>query len=1104
MNSSNEIPLESSHNQTPPSLAPSHEKIPETEGYAQGRKVEVGVQKFSKIEETSEKASSIGETTLLEKGKEKEFSTRSKEEINRIRRPTLSQVKQGKDAIHLQQIATGVARAAGITPLIKKIPRNIPHIHLPVIPGSANPVTKLEPQFYIKKSDIKAAQQSLKVDFDSAKLKRLFQEAIQDASAEIFKNPEIKDKSVSNEVLKKAADTFSFIPKNQIHFKADDLEEIFDIIAEVRYSASEHQARFLDILVLKLETLDTSINIRGVPTLYSKDEVASYLRVLAAQTKENPAPVDEKALRLQKLGEKFKLERKKIDDLEQYTIASRYQEKVKSATSVPRSAKREEIGKSQESEIIYEALVKLREQPAFFDAAVLDKFGLTPAVIKKLKENITEHVSSYEVAYVNSNKSAQTFNLLKNLLKIETEHYPSYGFKTGAENSHEILAGQLLEPLGLETYVLKKTEQKLDYGELSDKVGPSGIGSRWVEGEDFPKIWNEWLVAKHAYKMAQASGTLTEKMQGDYMQLRQKVLEAGGTRSIGEHFILNTAAMASDAHINQYKRSTEDGEFYTYDFSRFFAPFPAYKNGGSTILTIRNDFLDHPLAEEPLTPSSPYEKDLQNIKDKVLSWDVGKIEKEWRDKGLVGTLEFFKEKGDALLACDKNYALVNRHSISEEVLNKIAQEYGVSPLKKEDKNAFKERIIEAIKDTREQIKQEVWLKAHPKAIEQFKIRTEEMQKYYRNTPEPTLRGAWEAFYPEIAPFSHALEIMEANLGSGLIVHGYLPEEIKNRDYKNQIQEISKARERQIELEKEKESVSDPQALASAKLKFERAVPRLRAFIQASSQGAKPMTKEHLPEMILPQHYYGEKAHGLWEIWSKTPSVADGFVEWVEKLEKGEDVPGKEEAVSKELATPEGNIRTTKVHYLGVAERLQTQLKFEGGQASSNKEGVLNTTDERHIFVMDNSNTFYAAPYKQGVINHSSFFSGRPVQGAGEFIFKEGILTEITDKSGHYQPDDRMILKELRALDEQGVDLSKVRFTFTVMQQSFNALQLKDNLTARENAMKVVRVRSLEELIKTASKHPLISSNHLKEMKKAHMQIKDAAPGLAIARTGSPL
>jgi hypothetical protein len=71
-----------------------------------------------------------------------------------------------------------------------------------------------------------------------------------------------------------------------------------------------------------------------------------------------------------------------------------------------------------------------------------------------------------------------------------------------------------------------------------------------------------------------------------------------------------------------------------------------------------------------------------------------------------------------------------------------------------------------------------------------------------------------------------------------------------------------------------------------------------------------------------------------------------------------------------------------------------------------------------IWVMDADDRFYVSSlYSPGQFNHSSFLAGAPVKSAGEVIIKNGKITHISSRSGHYRPPIDSLRAALRELEK---------------------------------------------------------------------------------------
>jgi len=140
---------------------------------------------------------------------------------------------------------------------------------------------------------------------------------------------------------------------------------------------------------------------------------------------------------------------------------------------------------------------------------------------------------------------------------------------------------------------------------------------------------------------------------------------------------------------------------------------------------------------------------------------------------------------------------------------------------------------------------------------------------------------------------------------------------------------------------------------------------------------------------------------------------------------GEDVPGNP-------------IWGTPVKYLSESERAAYKLNIRDGKIYDSSGRLFDTSDAstahsgggRAIFVMDENGAFYASKVQQvGEFHHSSLAAGGPVAAAGEMQVDNGLLSVLSDKSGHYMPGRTFTQQALDSLERNGVDTSPVQKDF---------------------------------------------------------------------------
>jgi len=130
----------------------------------------------------------------------------------------------------------------------------------------------------------------------------------------------------------------------------------------------------------------------------------------------------------------------------------------------------------------------------------------------------------------------------------------------------------------------------------------------------------------------------------------------------------------------------------------------------------------------------------------------------------------------------------------------------------------------------------------------------------------------------------------------------------------------------------------------------------------------------------------------------------------------------------------GAVWGTKVKYLNVDERLHYQVQIKDGKLFDAQGNLFDTASAHSafggsgnaIFIMDESGNIYASTvHSVGKFHHSSFLSGQPVASAGEIVVEQGIVKEVTRRSGHYQPTAEQLNQFLDRLNKSGIDLSNV-------------------------------------------------------------------------------
>jgi hypothetical protein len=126
--------------------------------------------------------------------------------------------------------------------------------------------------------------------------------------------------------------------------------------------------------------------------------------------------------------------------------------------------------------------------------------------------------------------------------------------------------------------------------------------------------------------------------------------------------------------------------------------------------------------------------------------------------------------------------------------------------------------------------------------------------------------------------------------------------------------------------------------------------------------------------------------------------------------------------------PNNSVWGTPVKYLSDLERAKFKLEVRDGLLYDSEGKLFDTSDAssvhsgggRAIFTMDEAGNIYASKYQAvGEFHHSSLAGGEPVAGAGELEVQNGVLTTVTNKSGHYLPPAECSNQVMDSFKSQG-------------------------------------------------------------------------------------
>jgi hypothetical protein len=136
--------------------------------------------------------------------------------------------------------------------------------------------------------------------------------------------------------------------------------------------------------------------------------------------------------------------------------------------------------------------------------------------------------------------------------------------------------------------------------------------------------------------------------------------------------------------------------------------------------------------------------------------------------------------------------------------------------------------------------------------------------------------------------------------------------------------------------------------------------------------------------------------------------------------------------------PDNEVWGTAVRYLSPEEREAFRLTFTNGliydadgKLFDTREAVsLHSDVPKAIFVMNAAGEFFAAQHQIiGRFHHSSLAAGEAVAAAGEMLVLDGMLFEISNKSGHYRPGRLFMDQAIDSLARKGIEVTSDQVDF---------------------------------------------------------------------------
>lgn len=441
----------------------------------------------------------------------------------------------------------------------------------------------------------------------------------------------------------------------------------------------------------------------------------------------------------------------------------------------------------EKQEEIFAAITEVKKHPEpFIDKNEIDALHLP------LKQLI-EYVSIPEFVNQNNPRS-NPLAVVKTTLEAIHFSGNEFVFKTGLENTREMLGYTLVASMGLSKPLVPKIAATIKGATFGQEQDPQGIASTFIKGaSSFPrKQWDDLTYAKRraalasfllpfsmeeAEKLSKIPESQRNQTQNDdlndlqnkiasskeiianFEKAKADVLALGGLESIADHVLTDILFCSYDSHMQQYL--FKDGEIYNVDFARFLTPSDTFVQGEgknrSVYATFRTTWLDHPITSLPIP---------QRQIDAIINWNIEEIESQWRHDGLIGDDEMFNHAAEKVAYLREDYNSLRLDSL--EKLNRLCDTYGIS---KGEPDTMKRLLASTIQQQFDAIRMQCFEKIHPRAFKEFKERALALQNYVKKCvdegKDPTLAEAFPLMYPHLAPFMKVLDRMEENTGEAI-------------------------------------------------------------------------------------------------------------------------------------------------------------------------------------------------------------------------------------------------------------------------------------------------------------------------------------------------
>lgn len=196
----------------------------------------------------------------------------------------------------------------------------------------------------------------------------------------------------------------------------------------------------------------------------------------------------------------------------------------------------------------------------------------------------------------------------------------------------------------------------------------------------------------------------------------------------------------------------------------------------------------------------------------------------------------------------------------------------------------------------------------------------------------------------------------------------------------------------------------------------------REMAEKAGETVEKWTADHFSEFKdIFVRWKTDKENNIRERFSRTHLPKESFAEWRQQQDDSEWMPPRPFVA------------------LNEKQRKRYCTKVESGRLvrngfpydSSGDHSIFHKGAGVGIFVVGHDGNLYCGGHVKDVFHHSSFFGSEAIMCGGEIgTDKDGKITLLSNKSGHYTPTEEQNIQMLEWFAHQGVNLDEVTFAYT--------------------------------------------------------------------------